>query len=271
MRSNDKEIVIGMKNLFRFNVTKDTGIAAIAGLLMVGLSLLMIPFGGDSVRDTVVSFILRDVLMIFGMGVVFVSLYVEKKGRDTLAELGFTKRKWVLSLILNIVLGAGLLFVFLKDEMPENVISLKNLYGASYIVVAGIFEMTFIYGFLRMSFEKAFGIIPSILLTSAFYSLHHAGFQPEFIHLFLVGLMYCSVFYITKNMLIVFPFFWGVGALWDVLVSSEAGDEIKNPVSFVIALIILAASAAWVLYRKWRRCSNVVKNIDSNFGNAQER
>ena len=161
--------------------------------------------------------------------------------------------------------------MFLKDQVPENVVSVKNLYGASYILVAGIFEMTFIYGFLRMSFEKAFGIIPAILLTSAFYSLHHAGFQPEFIHLFLVGLMYCSVFYITKNMLIIFPFFWGVGALWDVLVSSEAGDGIKNSVSFGIALIILFASAAWVLFRKWRRNVNVVKNIDSDLGNAQER
>jgi len=260
-----------MRKLFRFNVTKDTGIAAVAGLAMLGLSLLMIPFGGDSVRDTVISFVLRDLLMIFGLGVVFVSLFVGKKGADVLADLGFTKRKWLLSLILNIVLGAGLLFVFLKDEVPVNVISLKNLYGASYILVAGIFEMLFIYGFLRMSFEKAFGVIPSIILTSVFYSLHHAGFQPEFMHLFLVGLMYCSVFYITKNMLIIFPFFWGVGALWDVLVSSEAGDEIKNPVSFGIALIILIASVAWIVYRKWRRGSNAVKNIDCNLGNAQKR
>ena len=53
--------------------------------------------------------------------------------------------------------------------------------------------MTFIYGYLRMSFEKAFGIIPAVLLTAAFYSLHHAGFQPEFVHLFFVGIMYCSV------------------------------------------------------------------------------
>ena len=260
-----------MKNLFRFRVTKDTGIAAAAGILMIGLSLLMIPFGGDSVRDTVISFILRDVLMIFGLGVVFVSLYVEKKGKEVIAELGFTKRKWVLSLILNLVLAAGLLAVFLKDGKPVDVISLKNLYGASYILVAGIFEMTFIYGFLRMNFEKAFGIIPAILLTSVFYSLHHAGFQPEFLHLFLVGLMYCGIFYITRNMLVIFPFFWGVGALWDVLVSSEAGDEIKNPVSFVIALVILIASAAWVLFRKWRISSNVIKNIDSDLGNAQER
>ena len=260
-----------MKNLFRFKVTKDTGIAAAAGFGMIALSLLMIPFGGDSARDTVISFILRDVLMIFGLGVVFVSVYAEKKGGETFKELGFTRRKLVLSLIINLVLAAGLLAVFLKDGKPADVISLKNLYGASYILVAGIFEMTFIYGFLRMSFEKAFGIIPAILLTSVFYSLHHAGFQPEFLHLFLVGLMYCGVFYITRNMLVIFPFFWGVGALWDVLVSSEAGDEIKNPVSFVIALIILIASVAWVLFRKWRISSNVVKNFDSDLGNAQER
>lgn len=260
-----------MNKLFRFNVTKDTGNAAIAGLTMIVLSLLMIPFGSNSIMDTVISFIFRDVLMIFGLGIVLVTIYIEKKGKEAASELGFTKHKWILSLIINLVLAAGLLAVFLKDQVPENVFSLKNLYGASYILVAGIFEMTFIYGFLRMSFEKAFGIVPAIILTSVFYSLHHAGFQPEFLHLFLVGLMYCGVFYITKNMLIIFPFFWGVGALWDVLVSSEAGNEIKNPVSFVIAFVILLVSVIWVLFRKKRRRLNVIKNINSNPGNAQER
>ncbi len=259
-----------MNKLFRFNVTKDTGNAAIAGLTMIVLSLLMIPFGSDSVMDTVISFILRDVLMIFGLGVVFVTIYVERKGKEAARELGFTKHKWFLSLVLNIVLAAGLLAIFLKDQVPENVISLKNIYGASYILVAGIFEMTFIYGFLRMSFEKAFGIAPAIILTSGFYSLHHAGFQPEFLHLFLVGLMYCGVFYITKNMLIIFPFFWGVGALWDVLVSSEAGDEIKDPVSFAIAIVILLVSVIWIIFRKRRRRLNVIENSDSDHGNAQE-
>ena len=80
--------------------------------------------------------------------------------------------------------------------------------------------------------------------------------------------MYCSVFYITQNMLIIFPFFWCVGALWDVLVSSEAGEEIKNLGSFAIALIILTASFLWILYRKKRKKENAVKNFDSNLGNA---
>ena len=72
-------------------------------------------------------------------------------------------------------------------------------------------------------------------------------------------------------MLIIFPFFWGVGALWDVLVSSEAGDEIKNPVSFAIAFVILFVSVIWILFRKRRRSLNVVENINSDPGNAQER
>ncbi len=235
-----------MNRFFRFNFTKDTAVAFGAGAVMIFLSLIMLLFGGDSFIDKAMSFILRDLLMIFGLGIVFVSLYVWKKDGSVKA-IGFTGRKNILSLLLNFILAAGLLTMFLKEEKPAGILEIKNLYAAAYILVAGIFEMTFIYGYLRASFEKAFGIIPSILLTAAFYSFHHAGFQPEFLHLFFVGLMYCSVYYITQNLLIIFPFFWGVGALWDVIVSSEAGEEIKNLDSFIIALVILALSAIWIL------------------------
>ncbi len=241
-----------MNRFVRFNFTKDTAVAFGAGAVMIFLSLIMLLFGGDSLIDKAMSFILRDLLMIFGLGIVFVSLYGWKKA-GSIKALGFTGRKNALSLLIDFLLAAGLLAMFLKDEMPANLLEIKNLYAATYILVAGIFEMTFIYGYLRASFEKAFGIIPAILLTAAFYSFHHAGFQPEFLHLFFVGLMYCSVYYITQNLLIIFPFFWGVGALWDVIVSSEAGEEIKNLDSFIIALVILALSAGWIVLTRRKR------------------
>ena len=240
-----------MNRFFRFNFTKDTAVAFCAGAVMIFLSLIMLLFGGDSLLDKVMSFVLRDLLMIFGLGIVFVSLYVWKKD-GCVKAIGFTERKNILSLLLDLILAAGLLAMFLKEEKPVGILEIKNLYAAAYILVAGIFEMTFIYVYLRASFEKAFGIIPAILLTSAFYSFHHAGFQPEFLHLFFVGLMYCTVYYITQNLLIIFPFFWGVGALWDVIVSSEAGDEIKNLESFIIALAILALSCIWIFVFKKR-------------------
>ena len=242
-----------MKNFFRFNFTKDTAVAFAAGAAMLALSLLMLLFAGDSLADKIISFVLRDLLMIFGLGVVFVSLYAERN-KDGVKAIGFTGKKTALSLLLDIVFAAALLAMFLKEGRPQGILEAKNLYAASYILVAGIFEMTFIYGYLRASFEKAFGIIPAIILTAAFYSFHHAGFQPEFLHLFFVGLMYCTVYYITQNLLIVFPFFWAVGALWDVIVSSDAGEEIKNFESFAIALAILALSAIWIfVIRRARR------------------
>lgn len=240
-----------MKNLFRFNFTKDTAVAFAAGAAMLALSLLMLPFAGDSLADKIISFVLRDFLMIFGLGVVFVSFYAERN-KDGVKAIGFTGKKNVLSLLLDVLFAAGLLAMFLKEGRPQGILEAKNLYAASYILIAGIFEMTFIYGYLRASFEKAFGIIPAIILTAAFYSFHHAGFQPEFLHLFFVGLMYSAVYYITQNLLIVFPFFWAVGALWDVIVSSEAGEEIKNFESFAIALVILALSAIWIFVFKKR-------------------
>lgn len=253
-----------------FRPTKDTLSAALAGLAMIALSLLMLPFGGDSVRDTVISFLLRDVAMIFGLGIVFVSLAVDRKGREILSDIGFTKRKIKLSIVLDIIFAAGLLAMFMSEGVPAGVADISNLFAAFYIITAGVFEMTFIYGFLRMSFQKAFGIIPAIILTSAFYSFHHAGFQAEFLHLFLVGLMYCSVFYITRNMLIIFPFFWGVGALWDVIISSEAGEGIKNIRSFVFALIVWVLAVIWFLYRNIRRKQHAVQNIDSDNGDTDK-
>lgn len=246
-----------MNKFFRFNFTKETFVAFCAGVVMIILSLIMLLFCTDSFFDKAMSFILRDLLMIFGLGIVFVSLYEGREGKSVLKKIGFTGQKRPLSLILDFVFGAGLLAMFLKEEVPSGILEVKNLYAATYILVAGIFEMTFIYGYLRASFEKAFGIIPAIVLTSAFYSFHHAGFQPEFLHLFLVGLMYCSVYYITQNLLIIFPFFWGVGALWDVIVSSEAGEQIKNLESFVIALVILALSAIWIFIVNRRKCHAV--------------
>lgn len=162
------------------NFTKDTMFAILMGFTMILLSILMIPLSGSTFMGKVASFTLRDLLMIFLLGVVFVSVFVENRGKETLSDIGFSKKKIKLSIVLDIIFAAGLLAVFLKDGIPKNILDIHNLYAASYIITAGVFEMTFIYGFLRMSFEKAFGAIPSIILTSAFYSFHHAGFQPEF-------------------------------------------------------------------------------------------
>ena len=227
-----------MKNnkLFRFCVDTSTTTGIISGMLMILLSILMNCFPDNEFAQI----ILRDVLMIFLLGFIFPLYFILIRQKENLSVLGIHKNKIKRSLLINVIFAVALLAVFLKEKSQPVAFNLQSFYAISYILAAGIFEMIFIYGFLRYQFERAFGIIPAIILTAVFYSFHHAGFQPEFLKLFWVGLMYVAVFYITKNIFIIFPFFWGVGAVWDVLINSEAGRGIENVESFIIAIALLA-------------------------------
>lgn len=223
------------KNLFHFQLDRKAIVGLVSGALMILLSCAM-NFFPDSTLATI---FLRDILMIFLLGFIFPLFYVLKKEKKNLSVLGIHAEKWKISLFINVVL-ALFLWVILSGKGIETIhFTLESFYAITYIFVAGIFEMLFIYGFLRYRFEQAFGIIPAIILTAAFYSFHHAGFQPEFAKLFFVGILYTTAFFLTKNILVIFPFFWGIGATWDVLVNSQAGKQIANIDSFLIAIFLL--------------------------------
>lgn len=235
--------------LFRFHPNKSTIVAFGTGLSIILLSTAMILFKGSQI-ETVLHIFLRDFLMIFVVGFCFPLLYVRAKEEHPYATLGITKHRLKTSLVLNVFFAILLLLSFLLGNREVIIINYKSLFAISYTLVAGIFEMICIYGFMRYYFERAFGIIPAILLTALFYSLHHAGFQPEFLKLFFVGIMYCSVFYITRNIFIIFPFFWGVGAIWDVLINSPAGQSLQNATSFIVAIVLLVAMTIFIMKGK---------------------
>lgn len=226
-----------MKNKWcHFDIDKENIFGLICGFIMVLLSIAMTLF--DSEMGNI---ILRDILMILFLGFftpIYYLLIIKKKN---LSVLGVHKNKLTASLSINVIAGISLLVMFISKNTKEIIFNINSFYAITYILVAGIFEMVFIYGFLRYEFERAFGILPAILITAIFYSFHHAGFQPEFAKLFFVGMMYVTVFYFTRNIFSIFPFFWGVGAVWDVLVNSVAGDQIKNETSFIIAILMLIA------------------------------
>lgn len=194
--------------LFKFKPDKSTILVSVLGITIILLSVSMTLFNNTSVA-TFMNIVIRDFLMIYVLGICFPLLYVQKNEASKYSVLGITKNKLAVSLMLNVVFALALLSIFIWKMSAPIIFSYTSIYAISYILVAGIFEMICIYGFIRHYLEKAFGTIPAILLTAIIYSLHHAGFQPEFTKLFFVGVMYCSVFYITRNIFIVFPFFWG--------------------------------------------------------------
>lgn len=226
-----------MKNKWlHFDIDKENIFGLICGLIMVLLSMAMTLFNSG-----ISNIILRDILMIIFLGFFTPIYYILIIKKKDLSVLGIHKKKLTVSLAINVITGISLLAMFISKNTQDISFNINSFYAVTYILVAGIFEMVFIYGFLRYEFERALGILPAILITAAFYSLHHAGFQPEFSKLFFVGIMYVTVFYFTQNIFSIFPFFWGVGAIWDVLVNSEAGNQIKNETSFIIAIFMFIA------------------------------
>lgn len=243
-----------LKHLFQFRCqpTKDTAIAFILGFLVIATSLGLFFFSGDTITDKIGFFILRDLVMIFGLGFAFPLYYVLIVRKESVSEFGITRQKWLISLVVGVVLAILLLFQFMSEssEAGQILLSSEAIDPIFYIMVAGIFEVIFFYAFLRQRFESAFGIIPGIVLAALFYSFHHAGFQPEFMKLFFVGILYASVFRITKNALIIYPFFWGVGACWDVLVSFGAMKALEG--AWIKGLITLILMIIFIGYLKWR-------------------
>lgn len=235
-----------LHGLFKFAPTRETATALVTGCAVIGLSLAMLLFDGARL-ELFANIILRDVLMVLLIGFCFPLYYVTAPQRQNLRFMGITTLKLKRSLIISIVLALVLLAVFIKESAAPPGFNYYALCAVVYIFAAGVFEVVFFYGFLRCYFEKAFGVIPAIILTAAFYSLHHAGFQPEFGKLFWVGVMYTAVFYTTRNLAVVFPFFWAVGALWDVLVNSSAGLALRNTTTLIIGLALLAFMAAYTI------------------------
>jgi membrane protease YdiL (CAAX protease family) len=237
--------------LFRFKPNKTTGIAFALGIMIIVLSIAMTLFK-DSKIETIMHIVFRDFMMIYVAGFCMPILYVQKNEPTKCEVLGITKRKIKMSLTLDIFFSALLLTNFILSANGPISVNTKMLFAITYIFVAGIFEMVCIYGFIRHYLERAFGIIPAIILTAGFYSFHHAGFQPEFLPLFFVGILYCSVFYITRNIFIIFPFFWGVGAIWDVLIDSTAGQSIQNITSFLVAICLLVSMLTFIFIERKR-------------------
>jgi membrane protease YdiL (CAAX protease family) len=235
-----------MKNKLRYFAwapSSQSSLAFLAGFGSVALSLAMLPLSSQPIAEALV----RDFLQVFLVGILLPLAFLIRTGQSH-QEFGFHIRRWPLFMAINLILAGGLLFQFRRaSPLPITFEwSAHTLWLAAYVLVALVFELVFFYGFLRTLFERAFGIVPSIALVALFYSFHHAGFQPEFLKLFFVGVLYATVFRLGNSALLIFPFFLGVGGLYDVLVQSRVVATVRFPEWRTIGLVVCMALAfAW--------------------------
>ena len=232
---------------FAWSPTRHTALALSAGAASIALSLLLVPLAGRPVWAAGV----RDVGQIGLVGVALPLWFVLRNG-ESLAAFGFHVHRWRAFLAINLALAAALLVQMMRvTPVPADFTwSSDNLWRAAYVAVSLVFELVFFYGFLRTLFERAFGVVPGIVLAAGFYALHHAGFQPEFTKLFLVGVLYGTTMRLGNSVLLIFPFFIGVGGIYDVLLKSKVVAPIAYPEWRTIMLaLMLTGAAVWFARR----------------------
>ena len=227
-----------LKGVFsiRFAPKPKTALTLCLGTLSVVSSFAMVLAPGK-----VSSIFLRDVLQIGILGLLLPAFLM---GRGDRLEFGLRFRKWPAPFAAGLILTALFATIFYLEDPEALAAGIKTSWSAvAYIMAANVFEIVFFFAFLRGSLERAFGIIPAILIAAAAYSLHHAGFQPEFGKLFIVGLVFMTMYRIAGHWLLMFPLWW-LCALWDVLFQAEKIGDIDaiGPLRPAIVLAFIAAA-----------------------------
>ena len=239
-----------VSKLFRWQPSRETLVALFAGCIVIGLSAAMIPFKNWPWA----SIMIRDLGQIFLIGILFPLVFILHSGKNW-ADFGFSLKKWSVFLLINLVLGILLFFMFLFESPPPEGFRLNapTFWSAGFVILALVFELIFFYAFLRTLFERAFGIVPAVILTAFFYAFHHIGFQPEYGKLIFVGLLYAITYRLGNSALLIFPFFLGVGGTYDVLIQSQKVSPLLYPEIRTSYLGVLILATVVYIWKKAKR------------------
>ncbi len=239
-----------LSQLFRWHPSSETLVGLAAGIAVIALSAVM-TFSGDFGWLRIV---IRDIGQILIVGIIFPLAYILRTGNN-FSAFGLSLKNWPIFLLINFSLGMLLLFLFLsRNPAPlEFHLTASIVWTSAYVMLALCFELIFFYAFLRTLLVRAFGAVPAIVLTALFYTFHHVGFQPEYKKLFFVGLLYATTYHLGNSALLIFPFFLGIGGIYDVLVQSQIVSPIPYPEIRTLYLTMLVLPAVFLTWRTSRQ------------------
>lgn len=222
--------------IFKYNPTKETGMAILLWLAITGS--MRIAFALPLVKEISI-FIFCSLLTYFILGLVLPAKLVKNT-----KEIGITKNKWKISLLISILFSSLLIiFPLSQCHFPKS----TQIFRLTLLALCGcLFEAIFFRGYLQTRLENAFGIIPSIFLASICYALYHLSYPgweslANIKLLFFVGIMYSVLFLFTRNILILWPFSMPIGAMIDFF-------NHNLDITFYSALGYLAILLTMVIY-----------------------
>lgn len=184
--------------------TQDTVIAVITAIIMIcGGYYLMVHLPDGFIKQSY-SFFYTILLVVFPLWWFF------RSDLNILEETGIKKQGLLLSAVISILLAIFFLyFVFMRYGSYGD--ALIPHFLANGLI---LWEPFFLFAWLQMRFDKAFGIIPGILLTGFVLGAYHFGTYPIDMILVLMGFgwIFAAIFRITMNLFIMWPLTWSISS-----------------------------------------------------------
>ncbi|MDO5737485.1 MAG: hypothetical protein Q4P15_13540 [Propionibacteriaceae bacterium] len=182
------------------------------------------------------------------------ALVVLLQRREGLAGLGIRRRFLLLSLIISAVLGAGSAYQLVSTAAAQGVPVVPQLL-ANLVV---LWEPLFVFGWLFLRWERAFGWLPAILLTGIGFALQHVGSVPFEVALGfgVFAVLFGVVFAIVRNLAILWPLFYpvasGIGTLQAGFVMGWS-EVVSGTVLLAVQVVVLVVVMRIARHRPLQR------------------
>ncbi len=188
----------------RWQPGQDTFVALISAVLMIPVY-----YAGTHIKETVVNTLVFVVLGNVVLNVLFPVFYLLRVRGEGLADVGITTRKWKIAAVISLALSAVSWF-----GLQRIIAQTPGVDPVPQLLVNGLilWEPFFVFGWLQLRFERAFGILPAIFLAALAMGAYHLGTFPlsGVLSMAVLGLSFAAVFRVTRNLLSMWPLTWAV-------------------------------------------------------------
>jgi hypothetical protein len=206
------------KKLFAFSPDNTTYVAILTELLMILAYFSTTTFMNFS-NFIILPFVIFGILTNLVLNVVFPTWWIVFHKRKPLKELGITKDRILIAIIVSIGFS-----IFTAFPVISQISEVEN--GIAHLIYNGIilWEPFFVYCWLQIRYEKAFGIIPGIALTGLSFMTYHIGsFSfPNLLILLFWGIIFAIIFHFIKNIIVLWPLTWSVSSSLGTLMGNTA-------------------------------------------------
>ena len=162
---------------------------------------------------------------------------------EPLENIGLTKKRWLPSLLISLLIVSKMYprFAGVLSNVPSELVAPTILFNCLCF-----WEPFFVFCWIQLRFERAFGIIPGILAAGLCLGSYHIGTCPweMVISLGMVGLFLGGVFRLTKNLLTMWPLTWTVAST----MGTVAGGFTFGWTTVWVYTVILLAQGTGIWY-----------------------